>query len=342
MDVSCHNKNMAYISIYGASTDDRIFFHQQLAGNDLTYYSGPLDRATLEPQTEVLAVFIDSPVTEDVIKSLPNLKLIACRSTGYNHIDLKAAKARGIIIANVPSYGGVAVAEYTFTLLLMMSRRMVEVLRESGVMTDRQRERGFDLAGRTIGIVGTGAIGLSVARIAKGFGMNVLGFDMFPRPEEASKIGFTYEKKVEDLLAKSDVVTLHIPYTPENHHFINRERVGMLRHGAYVVNTARGELIDTAALVKGLRHSHIGAAALDVMESEYLLEPDKLIELASHSDAAKETLAHAVSLAALQHMPNVILTNHNAYNTVEAVQRINQVTADNIRHFLNHEEVFSV
>jgi D-lactate dehydrogenase len=334
---------MAHISIYSASKDDETFFRGQLTGHDVTFYGGPLTVANVDPQTEVLVIFIDSPVTAEIIKALPKLTLIACRSTGFNHVDIDAAKAKGITVANVPSYGGVAVAEYTFTLLLMMTRRMVEVIHESGAMTDRQRERGTDLNGKTIGIVGTGALGLGVARIAKGFGMDVLGFDMFPRPEEAAKIGFAYEKRVEDLLAKSNIVTLHIPYTPENHHFINRERVGMLQHGALVINTARGELIDSGALVKGLRHGHIGAAALDVMESEFLLDPDKLIELASHSDAAKETLAHAVSLAALQRMPNVILTNHNAYNTVEAVQRINQVTADNISNFMSHKkEVFTV
>lgn len=334
---------MAQVAIIGASREDKAFFEHGLKGLGLAFYPSPLNPADLGKDTEVISVFVDSPVTAEAMAALPALKFIACRSTGFNHIDMAAAKKHGITVANVPTYGGTTVAEYAFTLLLMLTRKMVEVLRESGMSApDRQRERGIDLYGKTIGIVGTGSIGLGVARIARGFGMNVLGYDVRPRPDEAKKIGFTYCNDVSDVFEQSDIITLHIPYTPENHHFIRADHIAKVRHGAILINTARGELVDTTALVAALRQGHLGGAALDVIEGEYLLDPDELIALAAHNDAAKQTLRHAVSMAALQHMPNVILTDHNAYNTVEAIRRINQTTADNIHNFLNGKEAFTV
>lgn len=331
-----HNKSMVRIAMYGVNAQDKAFFQHVFKDlkADVTYFKGPLDAATLDPNTTVLSIFVDSPVTRQVIDALPGLKLIACRSTGTNHIDAEAAKQRGITLANVAAYGGTTVAEYAFTLLLMLTRRIPQVLYESSSsQPNRERERGTDLFGKTMGIIGTGNIGLGAARIACGFGMKVLGYDAKPRPDEAKTIGFEYTN-INDLLARSDIISLHLPYTPQTHHFLSRQNLGKLRHGAIVVNTARGELIDTAALVDALHGGHIHSAALDVLESEYLMDPDQLINLASHNDAAKQTLRHATAIAALQRMPNVIVTNHNAFNTVEAIERINRVTAENILNFL--------
>jgi D-lactate dehydrogenase len=334
---------MTHIAIIGATREDKAFFNHELTDIKPAFYPELATAGDIDSATEVLSVFVDTPVTAEIIGGLPDLKLIACRSTGYNHIDLEAAKKHGVVVANVPTYGGTTVAEYTFTLLLMLSRQMVEVLRESGkTAPNRQRERGTDLFGKTIGIVGTGSIGLGVARIARGFGMKVLGYDLYPRPEKAEEFGFTYCNDIADLLAQSDVITLHMPYTPENHHFISAGHIAKMKPGATLINTARGELIDTTALVGALRHGHLGGAALDVLEGEYLMDPDELIALAVHNDAAKDTLRHAVAMAALQHMPNVILTDHNAYNTNEAIHRINQTTADNIRNYIAGKEVFTV
>ena len=338
-----HNGHMTRIAIFSASREDKTFFEHELKGHQLSFHKAPLDVDDIDPHTEILTVFVDAAVTAETIAALPELKLIACRSTGFNNVDVEAAKKHGVTVANVPSYGGTTVAEYAFALLLMLTRRMLEVVHESGWMVpDRERERGVDLFGKTMGIVGTGSIGLGVARIAKGFGMEVLGYDVYPRPAEAEKIGFTYCDKVEDLLAASDVVTLHVPYTPENHHIISRSHIGKMKHGSYIINTARGELIDTPALVEALRSGHVAGAALDVLESEFLLDPDKLIELAGHSDTAKQTLRHAVAIAALQHMGNVLITDHNAYNTGEALMRLNQTTVNNIRNFLEGKEVAKV
>lgn len=328
---------MTHIAIYGASSEDQTFFEQTLKDTQAkpNFHPLPLTVDTADKETQVLSVFVDTPVTAEILAAMPRLKLIACRSTGVDNVDHAAAKKHGVLVANVPNYGGVTVAEYAFTLLLMLTRHIPEILHETfSTQPNRERERGFDLFGKTIGILGTGAIGLGVARIAKGFGMNVLGFDLFPKVEEAQKIGFTYSKDIDEVLCNSDIVTLHIPYTKENHHFLNRERLGQLKHGAIIINTARGELVDTTALVSALRDGHVSAAALDVLESEYLMDPDMLIDVAAHDDSAKATLRHAVSLAALQRMPNVVVTNHNAFNTREALGRINQTTVDNILNFL--------
>lgn len=329
-----HNGGMQVVAICGANTEEKAFFTKALNTKPL-FYDAKIKPGDIDPHAQILSVFIDTPVTAELIASLPHLKLIVTRSTGTSHIDEAAAKARGITIANVPTYGSVTVAEYTFTLLLMLTRNMPQVLNESVVAKpDRLRERGTDLFGKTIGIIGTGSIGLGAAKIAIGFGMNVIGYDVSPRPDQAAKIGFTYKKNVDELIAASDIITLHIPFTPQNQHFLDRSRLAKLKHGAIIINTARGELIDTVALVDALKNGHIYAAALDVLESEYLLDPDQLIDLAAHDTAAKATLRHAVSLAALQHMPNVIITNHNAYNTKEALERINLTAAKSINAYL--------
>lgn len=333
---------MTKIALVGAEADDKEFFAAQLSGHEIAYHDAVLGQP-IDPKTEILSVFINTPVTAKLLAELPSLKLVVTRSTGFNHIDVAAAKERGVKVANVPSYGGATVAEYAFTLLLMLTRRMTSVLLESSAAApSRLRERGMDLNGKTIGVFGTGSIGQGVTKIAKGFGMDVLAYDKLPNQEAASEIGFTYANTPSELLGRADVVTLHMPYSAETHHFLNKALLAQLKQGAIVINTARGELIDTTALVESLKNGSVSAAALDVVESEFLLDPDEIIELATHDDAARATLRHAVSLTALKHMPNVIVTNHNAYNTVDAIAKINQTTADNIRNFIEGKEIHSV
>lgn len=326
---------MKQVIMCGLSPDERTFFKQALSngGAELDFVHQLSSHVTLDPNTEVLSVFVDTEVTRQVIDNLPNLKLIACRSTGTNNVDAVAAKERGITVANVPSYGSSAVAEYTFALMIMLTRRMLKVVDQSNaVYPGSPEEQGTDLFGKTLGIVGTGKIGLSVARIAKGFGMSVLGVDKYPRPEEAANIGFDYVE-LDELLARSDIVTLHAPYVPENHHLLSSERLARMKPGAYLINTARGELVDTTALVRALIDNKLGGAGLDVVEGEELLDPQELVLLASKTNADPELAHRALSIAALQRLPNVILTNHNAYNSREAVRIINQTTVDTIRDF---------
>jgi D-lactate dehydrogenase len=336
---------MNKLAIFGASADDKTYFTNAFSGGDVevAFYETPIDLIKVDKATEALSVFVNTPVSAEVISGLPDLKLIACRSTGFNNIDTEAAKAHNVTVANVPSYGGSTVAEYAFILLMMLTRRMRDVLQATNTSeAERLVERGSDLAGKTIGIIGTGSIGLGVARIAKGFGMNILGYDVYPRPEEATKIGFSYAKDVDELLAGSDVISLHMPYLPENHHFMNTERFGKLRKGAILINTARGELVDTQAMVQALQGKQLGGAGLDVLEREDLLEVNNFIAFAAASGHTQEELQQAVAVAALQRMSNVIVTNHNAFNSREALERINQTTAENIKNFFAGQPVHSV
>ncbi|MGD8374368.1 MAG: NAD(P)-dependent oxidoreductase [Candidatus Woesebacteria bacterium] len=336
---------MSKIAFYSAKAEDRSFFKNYFKDtkHELAFYPCEINISELDKDTEVLSVFVDVPVTKDIIKALPRLKLIACRSTGYNNVDLKAAKDHGVTVVNVPSYGGSTVAEYAFTLLLMLTRRMTRVITQTNTCDpNRSAEQGMDLHGKTIGIIGTGSIGLGVAKIARGFGMNILGYDIYERPDAAGEIGFTY-KPLDELLKNSDVITLHVPYFPDqNHHFINDKTFAKTKKGAILINTARGELVDTAALVRALDNMQLSAAGLDVLEDEKLLKTDEVADLASQKDASKDILNHAVAISALQDMSNVIITNHNAYNTAEALERINQTTADSIAKFFDKKEVPTV
>jgi D-lactate dehydrogenase len=271
---------------------------------------------------------------------LPKLKLIACRSTGYDNIDAEAVKARQIYVANTPGYGSSSVAEYTFALILTLSRKLPEIFHETFCNEpNRLLERGFDLYGKTIGIIGMGAIGKGVAQIAYGFGMRILAYDTAPDEKMASWLKIEYVSEIEPLLKDSDIITLHIPYSPANHHFIDIEKLGLMKSSAYFINTARGGLVDTVALLRALKSHNLAGAALDVVEDEYLLDPDDLIELAASDGAARNTIRHALALLALERLPNVVITNHNAYNTSEAVGKINQMTLSNIIGFFTHGKV---
>jgi D-lactate dehydrogenase len=307
------------------------------------------DLLTFQPSNvltniEVLSVFTNHKVDEELLSKLPKLRLIACRSTGFDNIDAEAVKKRQITVTNTPAYGSSSVAEYTFALTLMLSRRIPEILHETySNEPNHSKEQGFDLFGKTIGIVGLGNIGKGVAQIAYGLGMRILAYDINEDEKLASWLKIEYTQDLDMLLRESDIVTLHIPYTPENHHFINIEKLSKMKSNALLINTARGELVDTVALLKALKRKDIQGAALDVVEDEYLLDPDDLIDLAAKQDhAAKSTIRHALALLALERMPNAIITNHNAYNTVEATEKINRLTIQNITGFYAGTEIFTV
>lgn len=268
---------------------------------------------------DIAGVFMDSPVSAEVIAGLPELKFIATASTGFDHIDLAAAAARGIPVSSVPGYGENTVAEFSFALILALSRKIVEadmrVRDEHRFATDGLC--GFDLEGKTLGVVGTGRIGKHVIRAGKGFGMNIVAYDVYHDDAFAGEMGFPY-LALEDLLAQSDVVTIHTPYLPSTHHLINSGNIGRMKKGAYLINTARGAIVETAAVVGALKSGRLGGAGLDVLEEEVAMkEGDMSVD------------------AELIGMPNVIVTPHNAFNTNEAFLRILDTTIDNIVAFVN-------
>jgi D-lactate dehydrogenase len=325
------------IAFLDLETPEKTFFKEKLAGTDaeLSFFKGA-EWQSIDPDTEVLSIFLGFQVTRDVMDALPNLKMVACRSTGFDDVDLDAAKERGIIVTNTPGYGASSVAEYAFALMLTLSRKLVQVVETTrDAQPDghdkfaRKPTRGWDLNGKTLGVVGLGAIGRGSAVIGNGFGMRVLTYAPFV---DAAKAAASHAelKTLPELLRESDVVTLHVPYTPENHHMINAEVLREMKNDALLINTARGELVDTAALLRALRDGQLGGAALDVIEGEALLDPDDLIDLATADDAKKDHLLYAVAIAALEKLPNVVITNHNAFNTNEALERINTMTVESL------------
>lgn len=309
------------------------YIKENLPGYELKFYKDYITKKIAKDieDYDAIAVFIYSQINADVLDLLQRLKFVTTMSTGFDHIDINECKKRNIVVSNVPSYGENTVAEHTFALILAISRKIIESI-------DRTRRgdfsleglRGFDLKGKTIGVIGTGKIGKNVVRIAKGFHMNILAYDKFPDQKFASEMGFSYVD-LDALFSQSDIITLHVPYTPETHHMINMGNVEKIKKGAVLINTARGGLIETHALIKALEDGIISAAALDVLEEECFIKEEK--QLLSKAFQRQCDLRVALEEHMLMEQDNVLITPHNAFNSKEALQRILDTTIQNIRSF---------
>jgi D-lactate dehydrogenase len=297
------------VVLYDAHPSEEQYYREALGrGYRVEITSGGLTEQTagLARDAEAIAVHVSSSVTAGLMARMPELRHVACRSTGFDHVDLGYAAAHDITVSTVPAYGEDTVAEYAFMLMLAVARRLLPTLQAMRAgATDAQQLTGHDLSAKTLGVVGTGRIGRHAARIGRGFGMTVVGYDPYPNPAAAKDIGFEY-LPLADLLARSDYVTLHAPATSQTHHLIDSEALRSIKRGAFVVNTGRGTLIHTPALVSALKSGRVAGAGLDVVEDEEHLEE-------------------------LSRMPQVIVTNHNAYNSAEALQRIRDATVANIQ-----------
>jgi D-lactate dehydrogenase len=311
---------------------------QQFEGQHELLFSP--DRLTTEnvvnyPDIDILSVFIYSDVNARVLQSLGNPRLIATRSTGFDHIDTDYCQEQGITICNVPIYGSNTVAEHVFALLLAISHNLVEAV-------DRTRRgdfsltglRGFDLQGKTLGVVGTGSIGEHVIRIAQGFEMQVLAYDVFERDDLAEELGFDYVT-MEELLAQSDIVTLHVPGNPKTRHMISGPQLDQMKDGAVLINTARGDVIDINALVGALATGKLAAAGLDVMPDEPSIREEA--ELVHSFYEEQYDLRTLLAGHILLRMRNVIITPHSAFNTHEAMGRILETTVENMERFMAGE-----
>ncbi|MEQ1849340.1 MAG: NAD(P)-dependent oxidoreductase [Candidatus Peribacteraceae bacterium] len=269
---------------------DAVIVHEALSGTELVKACRDAD---------VVSCFIYSPFTKDVITKLPKLKLLCTRSVGTNHIDRAACDAQGIRICNVPDYGSHVIAEHVFALLLSALRHIsVADKRVEEGQFDYHGLRGMALRGKTIGIVGTGKIGTRAAEMALGFGMRVIAVDQC-RVLELEKRGVLYTD-IETLERESDIITLHVPLLPETEHMINAASIKRMKQGVIIVNTARGELIDSAALLEGLKFGKVARALLDVLEHEKDVAWNQ--ELVSH--------------------PNVIVTPHIAFYADQSMERM--------------------
>lgn len=283
-------------------------------------------------QAEVVSTFIKSQVTVDVLAALPRLRLIATRSTGYDHIDLEACGRRGVAVCNVPDYGDPTVAEHAFALLLAVSRRIVEAsARTRNGDFSMEGLRGFDLAGRTLGVVGAGRIGRRMLEIGRGFGMTLLAADPRPDAATAARGGFTYVT-LEDLLGRADVVSLHMPGGPASRDLISDPEFARMKPGAVLINTARGGVVNAPALVRALEAGRLAGAGLDVLAEEPLLREEAEIFRPDAAIAA-ERLRDLVAANALVRRRDVVVTPHIAYDTHEALRRILATTLDNIEAF---------
>jgi len=310
------------------------YVHEKLPDENIVFHNGSLSESPdlSDPDAQVLCTFVESKIGEAELARFPSVKLIATRSTGFDHIDLASAKARGIAVTNVPFYGENTVAEFAFALILALSRKIIdadELVRETGTFS-QENLRGFDLSGKTIGVIGCGHIGAHVIRIANGFGMKVLGFDARQDASLAQALNFTYAT-LEELLAVSDIITIHAPSNKSTHHLINKENIGKIKKGAFLINTARGAIVETEALVDALKAGILAGAGLDVLEEEGDMNEE--IELLTAPHPKKEELKIALENHYLINHPRVIVTPHVAFNTTEAVTRILDTTIENIKNF---------
>jgi D-lactate dehydrogenase len=303
-------------------------------GHELVLTGQPLraDNAAQYADAEIVSTFIYSKFGRDVLEKLPALKLIATRSTGYDHIDMHYCAERDIMVSNVPTYGENTVAEHVFALLLTISHRLREAMERarSGRFTPEGLE-GFDLQGKTLGVIGTGNIGRHVIRIARGFAMQVLAFDVKPNSQLAAEMGFRYAS-MDELLAGSDIVTLHVPALPQTEHLIDERAIARMKQGAIIINTARGSIVEARALIEALRSGKLSGAGLDVLPDEPLIREEA--ELISSIFANQQDIRELVADHILLNMPNVIVTPHSAFNTREAIARITITTVANIVSFL--------
>ncbi len=310
----------------------------KLAGNEISFFSGKLDFQNVSEakDADAISIFTGSKIGAELLNALPNLKAIATRTTGFDHIDLEAAKAKNVAVCSVPSYGENTVAEFAFGLLLNVSRKISKAfdrIRETGSY-NLDGLRGFDLKGKTFGVVGTGRIGQHSIRIANGFGMNVVAFDAYPKTELQEQLNFKYVP-LEELFRSSDAITIHVPYLPSTHHLINKTNISQIKKGAVLINTARGAVIETEALVQALKDGTLGGAGLDVLEEEGPTRDELDFLMNGHPNEAN--MKTVLENNALVDMENVVITPHNAFNTKEAILRILDTTAENITKFASGE-----
>ncbi|MEA3329858.1 MAG: hydroxyacid dehydrogenase [Nanoarchaeota archaeon] len=308
---------------------EKEYLKNKLKNHNLVFFKDVLNNKNVNSVKDVdaVSVFIYSKVDKEILKKFEKLKAVITRSTGFDHIDIKECKKCKISVMNVPFYGENTVAEHTFALILSLSRKIHKSY-ERTVRGNFSLEglRGSDLKGKTLGVVGLGHIGRHVARIAKGFYMNILVYDPHRDKKAEKKLSLKFVS-LENLLKNSDVVSLHCPYNKKTHHLINHKNIKLIKKDAYVINTARGGLIETKALVKTLAKGNLGGVALDVLEEESLIKEE--IQLLS-KNFPKDNLQGLLENHLLLTFDNVIITPHNAFNSQEALQRILDVTVENV------------
>ncbi len=309
------------------------YLRRKLPDYDLLFFENPLSLENVPSAVscDILSVFIYSKITKEIVSRFSRLTLLTTRSTGFDHIQISECKKKGIVVCNVPFYGENTVAEHTFALILSLSRNVhksyLRTLRGDYSIEGLQ---GFDLQGKTIGVVGAGRIGLHVIRIAQGFGMRILVADPHQDKFLASILGFHYAP-LEELLAHSDIITLHLPHTETTHHLINKQNVSLIKRGALFINTSRGGLVDPEALNDALDQGILSGAGLDVLEGEEFIKEDKQL---LYDKKNMETLKNIAEGKIILRRDNVVFTPHIGFYSHEALERILETTVQNIQSFI--------
>lgn len=330
------------IAFFSAKSYDRQFFElaNQEHAHQLSFFEDPLnpDTAILAHDCPAVCIFVNDRAEGETLEILARqgTRLLALRCAGFNHVDLKRAQALGIKVARVPAYSPYAVAEHAVGLVLALNRKLYRAynrVRDDNFSLDGLL--GFDLYGAAVGVVGTGKIGLAFARIMQGFGCRLLGYDAFPNDAFKALSQARYVS-LEELLAQSDIISLHCPLLPETHYLINADTIAQMKPGVMLINTSRGHLIDTSAVIAGIKSGQIGYLGIDVYEQE-----DELF-FEDHSDS----IIQDDTFQLLQSFPNVFITAHQGFFTRDALTQIAAVTLANATEFdkgqpLTHEVVLS-
>lgn len=319
------------------------FIEKTLPDHEIIESKEKIDEHNLPERTdiEILSIFVNSKITQKVLNHLPRLKLITTRSTGFDHISLDECKKHSVMTAYVPGYGNNTVAEFAFGLILNLTRKLypaIHQMKEDGSFS-LKGFRGIDIKGKTIGILGTGRIGKEMIHIAQGFGMNVMAFDVYPDEHYGKNHNFIYAP-LEKVLKHADIISIHLPLTNKTKHIINKRNIGFIKRGAYLVNTARGGIVETDALVEALQNGILAGVGLDVLEEEGEIKDEMLFMREGNQKPIH--LKTLVQNHILMKLPNVLITPHNAFNTQEALERILNTTLENIKGFIENKPINTI
>ena len=318
------------VAFYSSKSYDEEYFKKinEKFDHELRFLETRLDyhTAQLAKNFDAVCVFVNDKINADTLQSLneQGIRLLTLRCAGFNNVDLEAAEKYNVTVLRVPAYSPEAVAEHALALILTLNRKTHKAynrIREGNFSLERLT--GFNISGKTVGVIGTGAIGKAFIRLLKGFGNTVLAFDPYPN-DELKRSGIKYVA-LKELLSQSDIISLHCPLTHDTHHMINADSLKHIKNGAMLVNTSRGKLIDTEAVIKSLRNKQLGALAIDVYAEEEKLFFKDLSEMIIDDD----TISRLITL------PNVLITAHQAFLTREALEQIAETTLQNVTNFEN-------
>jgi D-lactate dehydrogenase len=319
------------IAFFEIEPFEKDFFTKQFPNHELFFSQKPLSSRTAKKfvDVDIIAVFTFSRIDKIILDNLPKLSCIVTMSTGYDHIDLVEAKKRNISVCNVPEYGQNTVAEYAFGLLQTLNRNIIPAVFKTQKKDFNYKGLiGSDLEGKTLGVLGAGKIGKHMIRYAKAFNMNILVYDLYAPKCLAKELGFTYST-LPNLCKHSDVISLHLPLLSETRHILGSKEISLMKKNVLIINTSRGALIDTRALISALDKKRIAGCALDVLEYECDMKKESRFVLSK--DSNKRRLHIALDNDDLLFRDNVIITPHLAFYTYEALERIAKITSSNIK-----------